>query len=95
MTVTLRLNIVTSTLYKSSDTEIVRKYNSIVPSKISIDLSFSLSCCMRPLLGYASLTLLIGRSYKHFSTGANDLVFATVKLMILPLYVLQLLINKW
>ena len=35
------------------------------------------------------------RSYKHFSTGANDLVFATVKLMILPLYVLQLLINKW
>ena len=57
----------------------------IVPSTISIDLSFSRSCCMRPVLGQASLTLLIGRSYKHFSTGANDLVFATVKLMILPL----------
>jgi len=41
----------------------------------------------------ASLTLLIGRIYKHFSTGANDLVFATVKLMILPLYVLQLISN--
>jgi len=38
-------------------------------------------------------SLLIGRSYKHFSTGANDLVFATVKLMILPLYVLQLISN--
>jgi len=33
------------------------------------------------------------RSYKHFSTGANDLVFPTVKLMILPLYVLQLIGN--
>jgi len=38
---------------------------------------------------------LIGRSYNHFWTGANDLVFATVKLMILPLYVyvLQLISN--
>jgi len=33
------------------------------------------------------------RTYKQFSTGANDLVFATVKLMILPLYVLQLISN--
>ena len=38
-------------------------------------------------------SLVIGGSYKHFSTGANDLVFATVKLMILPLYVLQLISN--
>jgi len=32
-------------------------------------------------------------SHKHFSTGANELVFATVKLMILPLNVLQLISN--
>jgi len=44
-------------------------------------------------VGFTNATDRHCRSYKHFSTAANDLALATVKLMILPLYILYPISN--